>query len=150
VEVDALGAQDAGQGGDQVGLVAGKDAGVLLQDGGPDAQAGERLCHLDGDRAAADHHHASGRPLDLEEVLTGQEAGFLEAVDLGRQRTTTRAQQDEPGLEASVLADDLYRVGPGDACLSGDDLDAHGLVASGIVVGGRHLLLDGPDPLPDE
>src|SRR3712207_8899093 len=47
---DALVAQLAGQGGDQVGLVARQDARALLEDGRADAQPGERLGHLDGDR----------------------------------------------------------------------------------------------------
>ena len=59
-DVDALGTQLLLEGPGQVGLVAGTDAGLALQLGDGDAEAGAGLGQLGGDGPAPDEHDALG------------------------------------------------------------------------------------------
>ena len=141
VQVDALRPQLGHQEVDQVGLVPGQDAGALLQHGGADPEPGEGLRHLGGDGAGADHHHAGGRPLEVPQRLAGEEPGLLRPSmggTTGRLPVQTRMNRASRSRSspARALAQHPHRVGTRDAGRPPDDLDALGLEAGGVVVGG--------------
>ena len=145
-DVDTLGAQDPRQQVPVIGQVPRKEPGTTLDHRHRNPEPLERLGRLAGHRAATDHDQRIGRPLDLEEVLAGEDVDVGDAVDRRNERPTAGAHQREASPQYPAPNGDLTRSG--DHGLTLDDRDAEISEAVGVVVGAGDLCLHRSDPSP--